>query len=143
MSVDGEQPIRLAYLIGRLDRMIRRALEEALAEVDLTLAQFTAMSVLARRPGLSNAQLARRSLVSPQAMNQALSGLVQRGLIHRPSKPEGRALAIELTRAGQEVLDQLAPRIDEAESRLLAGLRPNQRRALLSMVEAITGLGPA
>lgn len=140
MSTDGDRPLRLAYLIGRLDRMVRRELEEALTEVDLTIAQYTAMSVLSRRPGLSNAQLARRSLVSPQAMNQALSGLVERQLIHRPSEPEGRALAIELTSEGQEILDRIAPLIDDAEDRLLSDLRPNQRESLLSMVETITGL---
>lgn len=141
MTGDDERPLRLAYLIGRLDRMVRRELEETLTEVDLTIAQYTAMSVLSRRPGLSNAQLARRSLVSPQAMNQALSGLVERRLIHRPSKPEGRALAIELTAQGQQVLDQIAPLIDAAEDHLLSDLRPKQRQLLLSMVETVTGLG--
>ncbi|MDH4279829.1 MAG: MarR family transcriptional regulator [Acidimicrobiia bacterium] len=137
---ESEPPLRLAYLIGRLDRMVRRDLEEALAEVDLTIAQYTAMSVLRRRPGLSNAQLARRSLVSPQAMNQALSGLVERRLIHRPAKPKGRVLAIELTAEGQAILDHLGPLINSAEDRLLAELRPTQRDSLLAMLETITDL---
>ncbi len=138
-----DSSLRLAYLIGRLDRLVRRELEEVLADVDLSIAQYTAMSVLTRRPGLSNAQLARRSLVSPQAMNQALSALVDRGLIHRPSEPRGRALAIELTADGQALLDRLDPAVDAAESRILGELPSTKREELLATLEAITGLGSA
>src|SRR5690625_2223368 len=57
-------PIRLTYLIGRLDHAVRRELDKRLAAHDLTVAQFTTLSVLTFRPGLSNAQLARRVYVT-------------------------------------------------------------------------------
>ena len=62
----------LLYLVGRADRVVRRAMNEVLAAHGVSLNQYTTLSVLAGRGGLSNAQLARRSLVSPQSMNEVL-----------------------------------------------------------------------
>ena len=55
---------RTSYLVGRADRLLRSILEECLADHPLTLNEVTALSVLASRPGLSNAGLARRSVSS-------------------------------------------------------------------------------
>jgi hypothetical protein len=53
---------RISYIIGRLeDRALSLAVEERVAEHGLTLLQYTALSVLRLRSGLSNAQLARRT----------------------------------------------------------------------------------
>ena len=67
---------RLSYLIGRLDRVLRRRLSAAVEPVGLTLPAYTALSVLRAQDGLSNAQLARRSLVTPQSMSEVLALLV-------------------------------------------------------------------
>jgi DNA-binding MarR family transcriptional regulator len=133
---------RLSYLIGRLDRIVGRELEAVLVDADLSLPQYTAMSVLRARPGLSNAQLARRSLVTPQAMNQALAGLAKRDLIKREAHPtEGRVLTIELTATGEELLAAVEPGIDSAEDQILKQLDKRQRAKLLSLLEAIADIG--
>jgi hypothetical protein len=46
----GEELPMLSYAVGRLDRIIRTRLGEVLAPLDLTVAQMTTLSVLARRP---------------------------------------------------------------------------------------------
>ena len=133
---------RLSYLIGRLDRIVGRQLETVLAGADLSLPQYTAMSVLEARPGLSNAQLARRSLVTPQAMNQALAGLAKRELIVRQAHPtEGRVLTIELTAKGKELLASVEPGIDSAEDEILGRLDKRQRAKLLTLLETVTDIG--
>lgn len=132
---------RLSYLIGRIDRAVRRELDEVLSPADLNLAQYTAMSVLATRPGLSNAQLARRSMVTPQAMHQALGGLAERGLIERKPHPtRGRVLCVELTDEGFAVLDQLNAAVDDAEDRLMEPLDKTQRLHLLAALDALAGI---
>ena len=62
-------PLRLAYALGRLHAVYRAALANELRRHDLTVPEFTALSVLGPGSGLSNAQLARRSMVTPQAMS--------------------------------------------------------------------------
>jgi DNA-binding MarR family transcriptional regulator len=141
-SADNPQP-RLPYLVGRVDRIVRRELEAALSDADLNIAQYTAMSVLAARPGLSNAQLARRSLVTPQAMHQAMSGMTERGLIERKPHPtQGRVLCVELSEAGFELLEQMNARVDDVEERLMADLDESQRAGFIEILSRLAEIGP-
>ena len=124
-----------SYLIGRTDRLVRAQLEAALVESGLSLAEFTALSVLASRPGLSNARLARRSLVTPQAMHKVVRSLERAGLVERNALPEGgRALATTITTAGAAVVAELLPRIEQAEDRTLHALDAADRRELVRLL---------
>lgn len=126
------------YLIGRLDRIVRRALEEQLREFDLTVLGYTALSVLAARPGLSNAQLARRSFMSPQSMNQAIVVLSEKGLIRRtPAADNRRVQQIALTETGQHIVGECTARVEEYEEKLLATLDPTERAQLNDLLHTI------
>ena len=70
---------RLSYVIGRLDRALRREIGALVAPFGLTVPKYTALSILRDRPGLSNAQMARRSYVTPQSMNEVLLALWHSG----------------------------------------------------------------
>jgi DNA-binding MarR family transcriptional regulator len=134
----------LLYLVGRLDRVVRRAIQEAVHEQGLSVNEFTTLSVLARRHGLSNAQLARRSLVSPQSANEVLLALERFGLVRRQAHPaHGRILQTRLTTKGRRVLATCGDRVAEVEDRMVAGLSPGQqaalRRALLECVHRLHG----
>ena len=81
---------RLSYVVARLERAMRHAINERVQPYDLTTLQYTTMSVLGRRGSLSNAQLARRSYMSPQAMSEVIEALEKRGLIERSRHPHHR-----------------------------------------------------
>jgi DNA-binding MarR family transcriptional regulator len=133
-----------SYLIGRTDRIVRAQLEEALLESGLSLPEFTALSVLASRPGLSNARLARRSLVTPQAMHKVVRSLERAGLVERTALPEGgRALATTITTAGAAMVAELLPRIEQAEDRTLQALDASERRELVRLLTLATSVRPA
>jgi DNA-binding MarR family transcriptional regulator len=136
------QPPRTTYLVGRLDRIVRRGLESVLARHDITVQQYTALSVLAVRPGLSNAQLARRSLMTPQGMNQALAALSDNGLVRRvPQRDNKRILSIELTARGKAVVRRCDVAVDEFERDLLSRLTPQQRHELNDTLSVLADLG--
>src|SRR5690606_7333020 len=119
LVLDPEQP-HTTYLIGRLDRIVSRALEERLRPFGVTLLGYTALTVLAVRPGLSNAQLARRSFMPPQGMNQAIAMLAERGLVRRsPDADNRRKQRIDLTARGRRVVAQCSALVDEYEEQLL------------------------
>ena len=121
---------RVSYLIGRLDRALRRRLDEVLGPHGLTVRQYTTLSVLRARAGLSNAQLARRSLMTPQSMNEVLAGLVERGLVRRtPATDHGRVIPTELTAVGLSVLEACDGAVDSLETDMLAELGPEERTA--------------
>ena len=122
---------RVTYLVGRLDRLLRRRLGQVLADHGLSLAEYTTLSVLSARSGLSNAQLARRSLITPQAANEVLTRLEERRLLRRAAHPaRGRVRPAELTAAGRRVLDRADAAVDAVERELLAGMTPAERKML-------------
>ena len=63
---------RSGYLLRQAWQAFRGAMEAALRAHGLTGAQYAALSVLARDPGMSGADLARASNTTPQAMNGVL-----------------------------------------------------------------------
>ncbi|HKA03389.1 MAG TPA: MarR family transcriptional regulator [Acidimicrobiales bacterium] len=133
----------LLYLAGRLDRVVRRAIQDAVRPYGLSVNEFTTLSVLARRHGLSNAQLARRSLVSPQSANEVLLALERQGLVRRQAHPaHGRILQTRLTAKGRRVLAACDARVATVEARMVANLSPAQqtalRRAILQCVQALS-----
>jgi hypothetical protein len=73
--------LRLTYVIGSLDRILRRRMSEALAPLGLTLAQFTALSVLEAKGQASNAQLAERSFITPQSANEVMNAMASRNWV--------------------------------------------------------------
>lgn len=130
-----DQLPRTTYLIGRLDRTVRRALEDLIRDQAVTVLGYTALTVLAVRPGLSNAQLARRSFMTPQGMNQALAVLTERGLVHRrPDELNRRVQRLELTPKGAEVVEICSHRVERFEQQLLATLTVDERVELNSLL---------
>ena len=134
---------RLSYVIGRLERALRRRLDEGIRAHDLTTLQYTTLSVLRVRGGLSNARLARRSFVSPQAMSELLKGLEGKGLIRREPDPgHGRIRRVDLTPAGNRVLSTCDRVVDEIEREMLVDLDPRERERLMaSLVSCVRVLG--
>lgn len=134
---------RLTYVVGRLERVVRRQLDERLSPHGLTTPQYTTLSIL-RSPGvLSNARLARRALITPQSMSQILAALEEKGLIERTPDPgHGRILQVELSKAGRAVLDECDVVVDEIEQRMLEPLRARERTGLkASLVACVRALG--
>ncbi len=109
----------------------------------VTALQYTALSVLDRHPGMSGAQLARRSFVSAQAGSEMVAVLERKGLIARsPHETNRRILCINLTRAGRDLLVTCNQAIDVFERRMLDGLSGRERDrlevALLSCIDALS-----
>ena len=120
---------RLTYLIKRLEMAERARMEEVLQAQGVTLHQYTALSLLERRDGLSSAQLARRHFVTPQAMNQLVATLERDELIRRePDEANRRILRATLTVRGRERLAACHQAVDELERRMLADFTPEQER---------------
>ena len=114
---------RLSYVIGRLERVLRRRLTAAVEPAGLTLPAYTALSVLRAQDGLSNAQLARRSLVTPQSMSEVLTLLVEQGYVRRRAEPgHGRVIRTELTKAGSRALERCDRAVDDVEREMLGDL---------------------
>ena len=106
-------------------------MEPALRAHDLTPAQYGALSVLARDPGSSGADLARASNTTPQAMNGVLVALEQAGLVERhPHPTHGRILQVTLTDEGQRRLEAAHPAVRGLEEAIEEDFTPDEIAAV-------------
>lgn len=108
----------------------------------LTPKQYTALSVLAKHPGISSAQLARLTFVTPQAANEMVTTLEHKGFLERSvQQTNRRRLAVELTRSGNTALTKCDALVDRLEASVLRNVGPAEearfRRTLQSCLETI------
>ncbi|MGH3248705.1 MAG: MarR family winged helix-turn-helix transcriptional regulator [Trebonia sp.] len=143
-GADATNPPRTTYLVKQLELAIRAEMDVIAGKFGVTALQYTALSVLARHPGLSAAQMARRSFVSAQAGNEMVTILERKGLINRTPDANNRHIRrINLTPAGHAVLSQCDVQIDGFEARMLNGLTTSDtealRKALAACVHSLAG----
>lgn len=133
-SASGDQP-RFSYAVATLERSIRRHLGAVLRPYGLTVAEYTVLSLIRRRDGYSNAQLARRSFVSPQAMNEVIKSLEDRTLLHRELSTSHKAIRhTHLTPEGSALLSSCDAAVDGMEAVMLAGLSHEERSAAIALL---------
>ena len=137
-SVAGAVEPRISYVIARLERAVRSAVNERVRVYGLTTLQYTTLSVLgARGEPLSNAQLARRAYMTPQSMIEVIDALERKGLIRRDPHPNHRRVyPATLTDEGRRVLKACDAAVGEMEEEMLAGLGAGEREALLAWLKA-------
>jgi DNA-binding MarR family transcriptional regulator len=132
--VPGEAPgdaPRVAYLVGRLERALRKRISETLLPFKLSVAQYTTLSVIRTHSEASNADLATRAFISPQAMNEVVQTLERRKLVtRRPDPSHGRIVRLLLTMRGRDTLHECDAAVRRLEQLMLAGLGVAEREAL-------------
>ena len=132
-----DQP--LGYLLYRVHNALRSEVTAtALEPLGLAFPQYICMRILSRFPDRSNAELARDTNVSPQAMNMVLRGLEERGLVTRPATvSSGRSLPAVLTSEGEDLLKRTDSEVRAAERRLMTNLTSEQRREFKRILVAL------
>jgi DNA-binding MarR family transcriptional regulator len=129
---EAERP-KLTYLVGRLNQVLRKRLTEAVRPFELSVSQYTVLSVLRARSHLSNAQLATRAFITPQAMNEVVQSLEAQDLVtRRPDPSHGRIVQLTLTARGTETLRKCDAAVRALEKTMLAGFSEEARESLRS-----------
>lgn len=124
----------LGYLIKQVQHELRTKMDKSLSSIELTTPQYAALAVLQGHPGLSNADLARKSFVTPQTMNLIVKKLEKRNIVSRAaSKTHGKKMDTYITEAGQSNLkkannivssigDEIFGRLSNEEAEMLSVL---------------------
>src|SRR4051794_35220903 len=125
------------YLLRQAWHAFRAAMDAALRAHGLTGAQYAALSVLARDPGLSGADLARACSTTPQAMNGVLTTLGREGLVERHAHPtHGRILQVTLTPEGRQRLEAATPAVHALEDAIEESLSSDQTASIKAWLVA-------
>ncbi len=126
----------LLYVVKQLELATRARLDAVLKESGVTALQYTALSVLERRPTMSAADRARASFVRAQSAADLIGALERRGLIERRTDPDNRRrMLISLTPEGRTFLDTYDPRVEELEEQMLADLGREDREAFRTFLD--------
>lgn len=136
----------LGYLLKQASTALRRAMEEALRTLGLSVTQYACLELLAQRPGLSNSELARGAFVTRQSMSVVLHTLERQGYVARPAEaPVGKVLPTRLTSSGRLELRAATAAVRSVEVRMLAGMTEDEQteafRALQRMVRSLSDAG--
>ena len=139
-----DSDVTLLYLVKQVELAVRSRLDDVTAAFGLTSLQYTALTVLARKPGLTSAELARNSFVRAQTMAQMTSYLEEKNFLRREADPDSkRQFLLFLTPTGEEIVRELQAPVAEIEKALVAKLDPEHvrefRAALLAGRESLGG----
>src|SRR5947209_5096656 len=108
---------QLGYQVKRLQQALRARMDGVLAQHGLTMPQYAVLAQLAERPGISNADLARLSFVTPPTMIRIVTTLEELGLLSRVDRPTGgRARATRLSADGKRRLAAASASVDAVET---------------------------
>jgi DNA-binding MarR family transcriptional regulator len=128
----------IGYLLRQAGGAHRLRMERALADLGVTPPQFTVLTMLVAYPGLSNADVARLAMLTPQTVSVIVANLLRSGAIaRRPHAVHGRIQHIDVTEAGKALLKQCRSRVKAIEQQILAGFNAAEesviRRWLVSV----------
>ncbi len=133
----GEQGY-LGYLLRQASAAHRLRLERALSHLDATPPQFLVLTMLGAYPGLSNADIARLTMLTPQTASVIVANLERAGAITRKAHPvHGRIQELGLSETGRTLLARCREAVRDAEQRLSDGLSEVDERVIRRWLVAV------
>ena len=119
----------LGYLLRQAQGAMRGAMERALVDLDVTPPQFTVLTMIAAYPGVSGADLARLTFLTPQTINVIVRNLERDGAIEKAAHAShGRILTLHATERGQALLRRCRGRVARLEEELVAPLGKEEEK---------------
>lgn len=126
----------LGYLVGALGSAMRKGLEDELAPMGVTPAQWVILEAAFDGSADTLTALARIIPVDAAAISRQLDKLQQRGLVRRRRlRSDRRTVRIELTDAGRELVPKLAPMVQANNSRFLSGITTEEQAVFTQVIQ--------
>lgn len=135
---------RLGSTIKRAEQALIARKTQVLRQFDLTVPRYSVLLLLSLFPeGMSAAQLARESMVTPQTMSTVLTNLEKRGWMERePSQLHQKVIVNKLTKSGRAILKKADKEARRVEDELRAAFTPAEAEQFEKYLErAIRTLG--
>jgi DNA-binding MarR family transcriptional regulator len=128
----------LGYLLRQAHASFRAAMDRVLGELGVTTPQFAVLTMVASYPGLSGADLARLSFLTPQTINVIVRNLERDGAIAKSAHAtHGRILRLHATAKGQALLKRCRARVGALEAEAAALLGRDEERAVRRWLSAV------
>jgi DNA-binding MarR family transcriptional regulator len=127
----------LLALLMPITRQLRDIEEAAAARHGLSMWQYAILSVVDRRAGLNQGDVADRLGYSKNRIVADLDHLELGGLLSRRRATDRRANVLTITSRGRRIMTQVQTEIHHDEDELLAALPPASRRTFAAQLGAL------
>lgn len=132
------------HLVRRLHQIATALFGTRMAEagIDLTSVQFAALVAVRKNPGIDQATLAGLIAYDRVTIGGVVDRLAAKGLVDRTVSPrDRRARVLELSDAGQALLELAMPVAVMVQGDILDGLAPEERDTFIALLRKATEAG--
>lgn len=134
----GDPDAFTALTVVRAAQVLARVFTATLAPYELPPHQFSVLLHLVERPGISQADLARVVLATPQSVGELVRTMEDKGLVERtPPAGPGRPSAVYASSAGRAILDEVTPAVRAAFTPEALGLDDSAHDRLNADLHAV------
>ena len=115
----GDLPDQLGFQVRRLQLWVFREFTRKLARLDVTLAQYSVLTVVDANPGINQLAVASALAIERAGLGRLIERLEARSLLKRlPSIVDRRSYVLHLTSEGRKALARMRAIVYESEKRL-------------------------
>ncbi|WP_164727043.1 MarR family winged helix-turn-helix transcriptional regulator [Shimia sediminis] len=126
------------FHIASLNHQIRSLMDDVLRRHGLKLVEWRVLQSLLNSPALTICDLARLAVIERTVASRLIDRLAARGLVTKESlKNDRRYAQVFLTQDGGDVLRRADADVEQARSRLFAGLSADDMDILLGLVKRL------
>lgn len=129
------------HLIRRAQQIAVAIFIEECVQFDLTPVQYAALVAIRENPGIDATRLSALIAFDRSTLGNVLERLESRGLIARYSAPEDKRIKLlKLSPQGRALSKRAESAVERAQDRILAPLRPQDRKTLLELLGQLVEL---
>lgn len=128
----------IGYLVNRVRTSLFNTIDQELAPLEVTSAQYIIMAQLFYGMAESPSQLCQSISYDPGAMTRMIDRLEAKGVIRRVRHPQDRrALTLELTDEGKAVFPKMRLSVIRVMNRFMNGFTKIEARQLESLLQRV------
>jgi MarR family transcriptional regulator, lower aerobic nicotinate degradation pathway regulator len=129
------------YLFRRMQQIAVAIFVEECKADDLTPVQYAALVAIRTHPGIDATRLSAVIAFDRSTLGNVIERLESKAWVERKSGADDkRVKLLYLTQAGEALLRNIMPSVDRAQARMLAPLKPADRRTLLALMKQLVDL---
>jgi DNA-binding MarR family transcriptional regulator len=127
----GDLPDQLGFQVRRVQLWVFREFTRKLARLDVTLPQYSVLTVVDANPGINQLAVASALAIERAGLGRLIERLEARNLLKRlPSIVDRRSYVLHLTSEGRKALTRMRAIVYESEKRLAQKFNPGDAERL-------------
>ncbi|MBV9395859.1 MAG: MarR family transcriptional regulator [Methylobacteriaceae bacterium] len=129
------------HLIRRAQQIAWALFMAECAPFDITSVQYAALFAVRENPGIDATRLSALVAFDRSTLGLVVERLEAKGLIERSGDPKDKRIKLlHLTLQGRRILREIEPAVERAQKRILAPLKPEQRRQFVNLLSQLVHL---